>query len=180
MLDCCVKCEEYTKMNEIFKILQENEVHNKSPLSDLITYSTLIKGYAKEKNTEAMMKIYNLVKGKQEKNELQLDEVFYNTILDGCAKNDKVNLAFQIVSEMRKNGIVLSNVTYSIIIKLHSKANEYAKTLEVFEEMKRNKVTPGLVVYTCLIQNCIKNKDIDKAIQLFETAKKIKKSHPTT
>jgi len=119
-----------------------------------------------------MMKMYNYLKQKEEKNELKLDEVLYNTLLDGCLKNNEDIKAHEIISEMRKKQITFSNVAYSILIRLHSKANRNDKVLEVFEEMKREKIVPGMVVYTCIIQSCIKSKDIKRAIELFEMMKR--------
>jgi len=119
-----------------------------------------------------MMKIYDFLKKKEEKNELKLDEVLYNTLLDGCLKNNEDDKAFTIISEMRRKKIAFSNVSYSILIRLHSKGHRNDKVFETFEEMKREKIVPGLVVYTCIIQSCIRSKDIKKGVEIFEMMKK--------
>jgi len=150
-------------MNEIYQKIEERE-------KDHITYSTLIKGYAKEKNMEKMNQIYEHMKNTR----MILDEVLYNTLLDGFAKTGNLEKVTEIITEMKNHNIIFSNVTYSILIKLYSKNSNMKKVFELFEEMKRKNITPGLIVYTCLIQSCIRLKDLSKAIELFETMKKQK------
>jgi len=49
---------------------------------DLITYSTMIKGYCKDKNIEAALVMLDTM---QQEN-IKADEVLYNSLLDGCCK----------------------------------------------------------------------------------------------
>jgi len=49
---------------------------------DLITYSTMIKGYCKEKNIEAALELLETMEDQQ----IKADEVLYNSLLDGCCK----------------------------------------------------------------------------------------------
>lgn len=57
---------------------------------DLITYSTLIKGFCKDKNIDAAFKILNEMK----LNKIEPDEVLFNSLLDGCFKSNELDLAF--------------------------------------------------------------------------------------
>ena len=52
LIDCCVRCNNSAKAVEIFTEMKERKV---SP--DLITFSTLIKGFCKERNMEAAFKV---------------------------------------------------------------------------------------------------------------------------
>jgi pentatricopeptide repeat protein len=51
LLDCCVRCFNMPQAEVIFKAMQDQGQAN-SVRPDLITYSTMIKGYCKEKNLE--------------------------------------------------------------------------------------------------------------------------------
>ena len=62
------------------------------PLVDLITFSTMIKGYCKYSYLEKGFKLFELMKTKN----IQSDEVLYNSLLDGCSKNGKLDLAFKL------------------------------------------------------------------------------------
>ncbi len=57
---------------------------------DLITYSTLIKGFCKDKNIDDAFKILNEMKF----NKIEADEVLFNSLLDGCFKANELDLAF--------------------------------------------------------------------------------------
>ena len=175
ILDACVQCNEFQTMSDIYKKIKK---YRKSiedyPKPDLITLSTLIKGYSKINKMEKVFKIYDTLEKIHIKGEIKLDEVFFNTVLDACVRNNSIDKGLEIIKVMKLNGIVFSNVTYSIIIKLYSKDNNTRMALEILDEMKKNRVIPGLIVYTCLIQTCLKCKNFSKAIHLFEELKNIK------
>jgi len=172
ILEACVQCGKFEKMKEIFNGLTVQP--------DLITLSTMIKGYSKSNNMKEIITIYKNLKEKQAKGEVKLDEVFYNTLLDACCYNYDTEKGLEIIEDMKSNKIALSNVTYSIIIKLYSRSNEkIEKVFEIVEEMKQKNVFPGLIVYTCLIQCCMKTNNFIKANSIFEELKsqKIKPDH---
>ena len=172
LLDCCVKCNKYGKMSEICEDMLKATTTNKSPIleendiePDLITYSTLIKGMCKAGSMHKAIKLYDEMKSKR----LELDEVFFNSLLDGFVKcNYNVKESDRIIDDMIKLKIKFSNYTYSILIKLYTKNKMLEKALGILDEMKKNGIVPGLVVYTCLLQVCIKRKMIIRALELFE------------
>ena len=84
---------------------------------DLITYSTMIKGYCKEKNIEQALEMLNTML----KQNIKADEVLYNSLLDGCCKANQLDFAFKVYANMRAANIAASNVTYSILIKIYSR-----------------------------------------------------------
>jgi pentatricopeptide repeat protein len=59
---------------------------------DLITFSTLIKGFCKERNIDAAFKVLSEMK----KCGIEADEVLYNSLLDGCFRSNEINLAFRV------------------------------------------------------------------------------------
>lgn len=50
LLDCCVRCFDMPLAASIFNDMQTGRSHGIKP--DLITYSTMIKGYCKDRNIE--------------------------------------------------------------------------------------------------------------------------------
>jgi len=103
--------------------------------------------------------------------DLTLDEVIYNSILDGCAKTQNFEKALSIFEDMKKLNIKRSNVTYSILVKLYANNKLEDKALQILDEMVLNGIKPGIIVYTCLIQTCFRSKRFDQAIKLFECLK---------
>ena len=172
LLDCCVKCNQHGKMSEIFEDMLKAAADNKESLvnvneiePDLITYSTLIKGMCKSGSMNKAISLYQEMKKKG----LELDEVLFNSLLDGFVKcNHDIHESEKIIDDMIKLRIKFSNYTYSILIKLYTKNRMMEKALGVLNEMKRNGITPGIIVYTCLLQVCIKNRTIDHALELFK------------
>lgn len=171
MLDCCVECNDIKAMNEYYTSIREKAINDENhPQPDLITYSTVIKGYARAKDMEKVFDIYQFLKANT--NDFQLDEVIYNSILDGCAKTGNFDRALSAYDDMVKNNIKRSNVTYSILIKVYANNKMEDKALQLLEEMVANNIKPGIIVYTCLIQTCLRSKKFDQAIRLFEALKK--------
>jgi len=169
MLDCCVECNKIDKLNEIYEQIKSKAIEDENhPQPDLITYSTVIKGYCRAKEMSQVFKIYDFLKTRDD---FKLDEVVYNSILDGCAKTGSIQQATLIYQDMKDKNIPRSNVTYSILVKLYSNSKQDDKALGLLDEMIYNKIKPGLIVYTCLIQTCLKSKRFDRAIELFEQMK---------
>jgi pentatricopeptide repeat protein len=170
MLDCCVECDDVKKMDEIYQILKDkaSEDDDNNPQPDLITYSTVIKGYARSKNMKKVFDIYQFL---TTNSTFQMDEVIFNSILDGCAKTGNLDKALIVYDDMQKNGIKRSNVTFSIMIKLYGNNKMEDKAFQILDEMIKSNIRPGIIVYTCLIQTCLKSNKFERAINLFEKLK---------
>jgi pentatricopeptide repeat protein len=166
VLDCCVECFDIDSMNRIYEEIKYNAIKDEtSPQPDLITYSTVIKGYSKIKDADKVLDIYYYLKGRED---IILDEVIFNTILDGLLKSGKFQEALRIYEDMKKHEIKRSNATFSILIKIHSKMNYVEKAVEVYNEMISEKMKPSLITYTSIVQILIKSKRIQNAIEIFE------------
>merc|ERR1719453_411960 len=82
---------------------------------DIITYSTLVKGYCLEGDIDRGFAVLGELK-KDDK--LSADEIMYNSLLDGCAKQQRVDDALRVLAEMQAEGVTPSNYTLSILVKL--------------------------------------------------------------
>ena len=180
LLDCCVRCFDMATATNIFEEMtgggckKSKEVDDSKIRPDLISYSTMIKGFCKEKNIEQAFYMLEVM----DKQGIKADEVLYNSLLDGCCKANEVDMALKVYSNMRALGIRPSNVTFSILVKVHSKRQDLTKALAVLQEMKKEGLEPGLIVYTCLIQSCIRVREMKKAWELFEEMRKCKEITP--
>ena len=99
---------------------------------------------------------------------IELDEIFFNTLLDGFAKSNIPHEAIKIIDDMNRLKIKKSNYTYSILVKIYTASRRIDLALKILEEMHILGITPGVIVYTCFIQACIKSKQIDKGVSLFD------------
>lgn len=166
ILDACVECNQFEEMTNIYEHIKTKAIEDEtSPQPDLITYSTVIKGYSKMRNINKVLDIYNFLKTR---NDLVLDEITFNSVIDALNKSQKFEEALQVYEEMIKHNITLSNATYSIMIKIYSKMNNIDKSLEIFNDMtvKKN-LKPSLITFTSILQVLIKSKRIQQAIEIF-------------
>ena len=70
-------------MDHLPKILQDMRKHHVDP--NIVTYSTIIKGHC----TAGEIKVaFQVLKEMKQDTRLKPDEIMYNSLLDGCAKNN--------------------------------------------------------------------------------------------
>merc|ERR1719498_739598 len=125
-----------------------NDESQRSLLNTVI-YSTILKGFAMAKRPDRLMALYeemrerdiacstmvkgfcasgDLDKGLQLLKEMELDgkfapdEVMYNSLLDGCARQHRLDDALKSLDNMRDSGVTPSNYTLSIMVKLLGRA----------------------------------------------------------
>jgi len=166
ILDCCVECNDIEMMKKIYEEIKDHAIKEDSaPQPDLITYSTVIKGYSRLHDSDKVLDLYFYLKGRQD---MILDEVIYNSVLDGLLKSGKYEDCLKVNEDMIKNEVSRSNANYSILIKLFSKMNDVEKAVEVYNEMISLKIKPTLITYTAILQILIKTKRIQNAIEIFE------------
>ncbi len=146
LLDCCVKCEQYDKVSEVFQdMLRASKgtgcAQGTSDVEpDLITYSTLIKGMCKAGWMDMAMEVYQEMRGKG----IQLDEVLFNSLLDGFAKcaGGTADQSDRLIEDMKTMKIAFNNYTYSILIRLYSRRHQIEKALGTLTEMKERGMKP--------------------------------------
>merc|ERR1719472_145486 len=100
-------------MDRVPALLEEMKTARVEP--DVITYSTLVKGYCFAGDVDRAFKVLAEMKAD---GKFSPDEILYNSLLDGCAKQGRVEEALQLLDDMRTNGCVPSNYTLSILVKL--------------------------------------------------------------
>jgi len=130
---------------------------------DLITYSTLIKGYCVRGELDEAMELFACMRRKG----IQPDAIVFNSLLDGCAKKQMPVLCEQVVHDMEQAGVNPSNHSASILIKLYGRCRDLNAAFRVINEMpKKYGFHPNAAVYTCLMSTCITNGRMDLAMDL--------------
>lgn len=126
LIDICVRCFDIPRAQQLFEQMQSGFAQARP---DLITYSTMIKGFCKDQNIEAALTALNTM----ETYGIKADEVLYNSLLDGCCKVNEIDMAFKVYQNMQLQQIKPSNVTFSILIKLYSKMKDLTKALQLLD-----------------------------------------------
>merc|ERR1719199_1065648 len=161
MLDACARCGCMEKASRLV-----SDMHAASVVPDMITYTTLVKGYCFSGDVDAA---FSVVREMQETSFLKPDEILYNSLLDGCAKEHRVKEALDLFAQMRAQGVQPSNFTLCTLVKLLGRARRLPQAFAILEELcGKGGLRPNVQVYTCLMTACVGNGQLDKALQLHD------------
>lgn len=114
IIDVCIKCSELSIAEDIFREMLSPQ-SNVQP--DLITYSTLLKGYCHVGNLDKALQVAETIKVCG----LKCDELVYNTLMDGCVKANDLSAGVGLFAEMMQSGMRPSSITHSIFMRLYQR-----------------------------------------------------------
>jgi len=163
MLNAMARCN---KMHEVPQLLQDMQENSPPIAPDIVTYSTIIKGYCQSGDLDKGLELLNHMKiiG-----EVQPDEVLYNSLLDGCAKQQRLDQALKLLEEMKETKVSPSNYTLSIVCKLLGRARRLEQAFSMVASIsKEYGFRPNVQVYTCLMQACFQNRQCQRAIDFHD------------
>jgi len=151
-------------MDRLPELLADMKKH--SIQKNLITYSTMLKGYCQMGEIQKGFAIFDQMK--QEISQ-KPDEIMYNSLLDGCAQMNLVEEGLSLVQQMEREGVAPSNFTLSLVVKLMSRARKLDRAFSLVEEISgRHRLRLNVHVYTNLMQACVSNRQTQRAMSTFE------------
>jgi len=112
ILEACVKCNDLQAAEEIVQGMLSTTC---SVQPDLITFSTVLKGYCHSGCLDKALQMLESIKGRG----LHCDELVYNTLMDGCVKAHDLPSGVRLFEEMIGAGLRPSSITHSILTRLH-------------------------------------------------------------
>merc|ERR1719409_1347331 len=115
IIDACVKSGDLATAE---LLLNEITSPNSALEPDLITFSTLLKGYCHAGDLDKALQLAESIKS----GGLCCDELVYNTLMDGCVKAKDVTAGVGLFEEMVQSGMRPSAITHSILIRLYQRA----------------------------------------------------------
>merc|ERR1719191_1670857 len=99
--------------------------------------------------------------------EFQPDEIMYNTLLDGCARQGLYDRGMALLEKMKKSGVRPSNFTLSVLVKLANRGKKLEKAFEICEEVStKNNSNLNVHVFANLIQACINHRNLPRALDV--------------
>merc|ERR1719327_576383 len=161
MIDACARC---CAMDRVPQLLADMKSANISP--DQITYGTLVKGHCLSGSVNHAFEILAEMRagGKHKP-----DEILYNCLLDGCAKEHRLEDAMALYEEMKKANVPPSNFTLCTLVKLLGRSRRLQQAFAMVEELStKGGLKPNIQVFTCLIQACIHNRQLQRALDLHD------------
>eukprot|EP00931_Biecheleriopsis_adriatica_P109517 TRINITY_DN8377_c0_g1_i1.p1 TRINITY_DN8377_c0_g1~~TRINITY_DN8377_c0_g1_i1.p1 ORF type:complete len:853 (-),score=199.84 TRINITY_DN8377_c0_g1_i1:178-2736(-) len=161
LLDACAKC---ASMDLAAGLLEDMRASSIEP--DIITYSTIIKGYCISGDVTRALSV---LKEMKQDGHFTPDEIMYNSLLDGCAKQRNLPEALRVFEEMQDANIKPSNFTLSILVKLLGNARRLGQAIQTVQELSaKHGLRLNIQVYTCLVHACIQNRRLERALAVHE------------
>ncbi|KAI9120623.1 hypothetical protein K1719_007656 [Acacia pycnantha] len=113
-------------------------------------YSTIIRGFGKEKKMDSALILMNLLNKKRiETNGSFSPNLFiYNSLLGAVKQSQEFAEMETIMNEMDQAGITPNVVTYNTLMAIYIEKGEGGKALSVFEEIHNKGLTPSAVSYS--------------------------------
>merc|ERR1719421_1385040 len=162
MIDANARTGRMDRAEELFKEMEQDGV-----APDIITFSTLVKGYCQYGDID---KGFAVLKQMTTAGKHEPDEILYNSLLDGCAKQHRVDDALALVEDMHKNHVRPSNFTLSILVKLLGRSRRLNQAFTTVEDTcKRFDLQANIHVYTCLLYACFQNRQLPRALKLHDS-----------
>jgi len=161
MVDACSRNNEMQHIPELLRSMTSQGIE-----PNLITYSAILKGYCQENRLD---EAFELMEGMVQTTKFKPDEIMYNTLLDGCARQGLYERGMPLLGRMEAAGINPSNFTLSVLVKLCSRAKRLERAFEIAQDISSNyRFKLNVHVYSNLIQACIQNKDLRRGFGVFE------------
>mmetsp|Transcript_36282 Transcript_36282/g.97463 ORF Transcript_36282/g.97463 Transcript_36282/m.97463 type:complete len:712 (-) Transcript_36282:302-2437(-) len=115
IIDVCIKCNDVQAAEYLFG---EMTAPGSNVEPDLITFSTLLKGYCHIGELDKALQLAENMKSSG----LRCDELVYNTLMDGCVKANDITAGVGLFEEMIHSGMRPSAITHSILARLYQRA----------------------------------------------------------
>jgi pentatricopeptide repeat protein len=152
------------EVDHAMRIYEQMRAERNMP-PDLITFSILIKANCDIDRLDTALKLLESMLGLG----LRPDEVVFNNLLSGCARQTNSELGKRLYSDMLKSGIRPSNATFSILIRLYQQCKLLEDAVEMLRtEPKKHRVNPEPRLFLQLISSCIRDRQGRRAIEVYD------------
>jgi len=153
-------------MDRVPALLEDMKMAMPPVQPDIVTYSTIVKGFC---NSGSLDRGLQILKEMKASGKYEADELIYNSLLDGCAREHRPDDALKLLGDMKKSGVTPSNYTLSMLVKLMGRCKRLNQAFTLVEDIRQEYgLKVNIQVYTCLIQACFNNRQASKAVALHE------------
>jgi len=165
MLNAFAQCGD---MHRVPQLLQDMKNSTPPVEPDIVTYSTMVKGFCAGGDVDKGLQLLNDMETADD-GRLAPDEVMFNSLLDGCARQHRLDDALRLLDNMKEAAVAPSNYTLSIMVKLLGRARRLNQAFAMVKSVcEEHGFRANVQVYTCLIQACFHNRHPSKALALHD------------
>ncbi|KAJ4818258.1 Pentatricopeptide repeat (PPR) superfamily protein [Rhynchospora pubera] len=121
---------------------------------NLISYTTLIKGYCSAGKTSSATELLEKMIGESDHHKPNV--ITFNTVIDGLCKEGSLSKAFDLFEQMHSLGVLPDTITYNTLINGLCKQGPIEKALLLLDCMASKGLEPNIVTYTTLVDGLCK------------------------
>jgi pentatricopeptide repeat protein len=161
LIDACARSGDLSRIPSLLK-----DIESQGLKMGIVTYSAILKGYC-QKNMldEAFTVFHDMTKTAG----LQPDEIMYNSLLDGCARQGLYDRGTKLYRNMEDSGVRPSNYTLSVLVKMANRGKRLEKAFELCDELSaKYSFRLNVHVFANLIQACIQHRDLARGMGVLE------------
>merc|ERR1740121_1764031 len=127
--------------------------------SNMIIYSTLVKGFAAAGRTREAMELWREIRSEG----IAMNVVIYNTLIDAQARAGAMDRAHELLSAMEEDGLTPDSITHSTMVKGYCIAGDLDKAFEIFRSTQKAGMAADCVIYNTLLDSCTKHNRVELA-----------------
>lgn len=115
-----VACDKLREADDLLSWAEASCPQSPGSISDVVSYNTVIKGFARRGDLEAARRSAARMKQRG----LTPNSITFNTLIDAAVRSSTPGQAWEVLAEMRSLGLVADKYTCSIIVRGMSKGLE--------------------------------------------------------
>lgn len=134
-------------VDDVEEIMKEK---GKVPLQ---VYSTIIRGFGKDKKIDSAMALFEWLKRKSKETDspIQPNLFIYNSLLGALKYAEDFQMVEDVMNDMAVEGLLPNVVTYNTLMGIHIEHGREVKVLELFEEMPAKGISPSPASYSTVL-----------------------------
>lgn len=134
----------------------------------LQVYSTIIRGFGKDKQMQCAMAVVEWLKKKGKETGVIGPNLFiYNSLLGAAKQCGQFGIVENILNDMDQEGVLPNIVTYNTLMAIYLEQGEARKALQILEEIKEKGFTPSPVSYSTALLAFRRMEDGSSAVKFF-------------
>jgi len=161
LIDACARSGELNRLPQLLKDIDAQDLK-----LGIVTYSAILKGYCQANRLD---EAFELVESMKRTTDLVPDEIMFNSLLDGCARQGLYDRGMELFAKMESAGVPPSNFTLSVLVKMANRGKRLEQAFTICDDVSsKYKFRLNVHVFANLVQACINHHDLPRAIGVLD------------
>jgi pentatricopeptide repeat protein len=160
IIDVHARAGDTSGISSLLKSMEADNIE-----ADSITRSIVAKGFCMAGELDRAMDLLRKAPITAKTNNV----IIFNTILDGCVRHDRMELADELLAKIQDFSVVPTNFTLGIVVKMWGRRRRITEAFTAIRALpKQYGFTPNAPVKTCLLFACLRNDKVSNALEIFD------------